>query len=169
MKPDPLAPGRESLSTLIHYSSREKKPLIKIRASTSIRHLDQHSYIGLELEGVNLRLVSRSVKRILGNSLIVLLIIFVLPYYEYDIVLLQYIAYDFALLVYIQDYIVLSLSQLYTWLSQIVSRNRPNYKSTSTKTITEAINLSYLSPYNSGSPTKSRGISIQPTYKPRSQ
>ena len=32
-------------------------------------------YIGLELEGVNLRLVSRSVKRILGNSLIVLLIV----------------------------------------------------------------------------------------------
>ena len=49
---------------------------------------------------------------ILGNSLIVLLIviIFVLQYYEYDFVLLQYIAYDFALLVYIQDYIVLSLS-----------------------------------------------------------
>ena len=63
---------------------------------------------------MNLRLVSGSVKRILGNSLIVLqivlLIIFVLQYYEYDFVLLQYIAYDFALLVYIQDYIVLSLS-----------------------------------------------------------
>ena len=59
-------------------------------------------------------MVSVSVKRILGNSLIVLLIlpliIFVLQYYEYDFVLLQYIAYDFALLVYIQDYIVLSLS-----------------------------------------------------------
>jgi len=40
IKPDPLAPGGESLSTLIHYSSREKKPLIKIRATTSIRHLD---------------------------------------------------------------------------------------------------------------------------------
>jgi len=55
-------------------------------------------------------LVSRSVKRILGNSLIILIFIFVLQYYEYDFVLLQYIAYDFALLVYIQDYIVLSLS-----------------------------------------------------------
>ena len=59
-------------------------------------------------------MVSGSVKRILGNALIVLLfvllIIFVLQYYEYDFVLLQYIAYDFALLVYIQDYIVLSLS-----------------------------------------------------------
>ena len=55
-------------------------------------------------------MVSGSVKRILGNSLIVLLIIVVLQYYEYDFVLLQYIAYDFALLVYIQDYIVLSLS-----------------------------------------------------------
>jgi len=40
IKPDPLAPGGESLSTLIHYSSRERKPLIKIRATTSIRHLD---------------------------------------------------------------------------------------------------------------------------------
>ena len=40
IKPDPLAPGGGSLSTLIHYSSREKKPLIKIRATTSIRHLD---------------------------------------------------------------------------------------------------------------------------------
>ena len=49
-----------------------------------------------------------------------------------------------------------------------VSRNRPNYKSTSTKTIAEVINLSYLSPYNFGSPTKSREISNQPTYKPRS-
>ena len=59
-------------------------------------------------------MVSGSVKRILGNSLIVLLIvfliIFVLQYYEYDFVLLQYIAYDFALLVYIHNYIVLSLS-----------------------------------------------------------
>ena len=40
IKPDPLAPGGESLSTLIHCSSREKKPLIKIRATTSIRYLD---------------------------------------------------------------------------------------------------------------------------------
>ena len=40
IKPDPLAPGGESLSTLIHYSSREKKPLIKIRATTSIRYRD---------------------------------------------------------------------------------------------------------------------------------
>ena len=59
-------------------------------------------------------MVSGSVNRIIGNSLvvplIVHLIIFVLQYYEYDFVLLQYIAYDFALLAYIQDYIVLSLS-----------------------------------------------------------
>jgi len=40
IKPDPLAPGGEDLSTLIHYSSREKKPMIKPRATTSIRHLD---------------------------------------------------------------------------------------------------------------------------------
>jgi len=40
IKPDPLAPGGEDLSTQIHYSSREKKPLIKPRATTSIRHLD---------------------------------------------------------------------------------------------------------------------------------
>ena len=40
IKPDPLAPGGESLSTKIHYSSREKKPLIKPRATTSIIHLD---------------------------------------------------------------------------------------------------------------------------------
>ena len=70
IKPDPLVPIGESLSTLIHYSSREKKPLIKVRATTTIRHLDYHSYIGLELEGVNLRLVSGSVKRILGISLL---------------------------------------------------------------------------------------------------
>jgi hypothetical protein len=49
-----------------------------------------------------------------------------------------------------------------------MSRNHPNYKSTSTKTITEMIKLSYLNPYNSGSPMKSWGISNQPTYKPRS-
>ena len=59
-------------------------------------------------------MVSGSIKRVLGNSLIVLLIvlliIFVLQYYEYDFVLLQYIPYDFALPIYIQDYIVLSLS-----------------------------------------------------------
>jgi abortive infection bacteriophage resistance protein len=36
-----------------------------------------------------------------------------------------------------------------------VSRNRPNYKSTSTKIITEVIKFSHLSPYNSGSPMKS--------------
>jgi len=40
IKPDPLAPGGEILSTLIHYSSRDKMPLIKPRATTSIRHLD---------------------------------------------------------------------------------------------------------------------------------
>jgi len=56
-------------------------------------------------------LVSGSVKRILGNSSTVLqLFIFVLQYYEYDLVLLQYIDYDFAVLVYIRNYIVLSLS-----------------------------------------------------------
>ena len=67
--------------------------------------------MGLELEGVNLRLVSRSVKRILGNSSIVLHLFFiVLQYYEYDFALFQYIDYDFALLVYICNYIVLSLS-----------------------------------------------------------
>jgi hypothetical protein len=49
-----------------------------------------------------------------------------------------------------------------------LSRNRPNYNSTSTKTINEVIKFSHLSPYNSGSPMKSRGISNQPTYKPRS-
>ena len=55
-------------------------------------------------------MVSRSVKRILGNSSLVLqLFIFVLQYYEYDFVLLQYIDYDFALLVYIRNYIVLCL------------------------------------------------------------
>jgi hypothetical protein len=35
-------------------------------------------------------------------------------------------------------------------------------------TIPEVIKLSYLNPYNSGSPMKSRGILTQPTYKPRS-
>ena len=61
---------------------------------------------------------SGSVKMILCNSSIVLqLFIIVLQYYEYDFVLLQYIDYDFALLVYICNYIVLSLSYLYAWLS----------------------------------------------------
>ena len=56
-------------------------------------------------------MVSRSVKRILGNSSTVLqLFIIVLQYYGYDFVLLHFIAYDFALLVYICNYIVLSLS-----------------------------------------------------------
>jgi hypothetical protein len=50
----------------------------------------------------------------------------------------------------------------------LLSWNHPNYKSTSTKTITEVIKFSHLSPYNSGSPTKSRGILNQPTYKPKS-
>jgi hypothetical protein len=36
-----------------------------------------------------------------------------------------------------------------------LSRHRPNYKSTSIKTITEVIKFSHLSPYNSGSPIKS--------------
>ena len=34
--------------------------------------------------------------------------------------------------------------------------------------ITEAIKLSYLSPYKPGSPVKSQGILNKPTYKPRS-
>ena len=56
-------------------------------------------------------MVFGSVKRILGNSSIVLhLFIIVRQYYEYDFVLLQYINYDFALLVYICNHIVLSLS-----------------------------------------------------------
>jgi hypothetical protein len=38
---------------------------------------------------------------------------------------------------------------------RFVSWNHPNYKSTSTKTITEVIKFSHLSPYNSGSPMKS--------------
>ena len=60
---------------------------------------------------MNLRLVSRSVKRILGNSsTIPQFFIFVLQYYEYNFVLLQYIDYDFALLIHIRNYIVLSLS-----------------------------------------------------------
>jgi hypothetical protein len=49
-----------------------------------------------------------------------------------------------------------------------MSRNRPNYKNKSTKIIAGAIKFPYLSSYNSGSPIKSRGISNQPTYKPRS-
>jgi hypothetical protein len=49
-----------------------------------------------------------------------------------------------------------------------LSRNRPNYKNKSTKTIAEAIKFPYLSSYNSGSLIKSRGISNQPIYKPRS-
>ena len=55
-------------------------------------------------------MVSGSVKRILGSSIVLQLFIFVPQYYEYDFVLLQYIDYDFALLVYICNYIVLSLS-----------------------------------------------------------
>ena len=63
-------------------------------------------------------MVSGSVKRILGNSSIVLhSFIIVIQYYEYDFALFQYIDYDFALLVYICNYIVLSLSWLYAWLS----------------------------------------------------
>ena len=56
-------------------------------------------------------MVFGSVKRIVGNSSIVLhLFIIVLQYYEYDFVLLQYIDYDFALRVCICNYIILSLS-----------------------------------------------------------
>jgi hypothetical protein len=44
-----------------------------------------------------------------------------------------------------------------------LSWNCPNYKSTTIKTITEVIKFSHLSPYNSGSPMKLRGISNQPT------
>jgi hypothetical protein len=42
-----------------------------------------------------------------------------------------------------------------TFIEGGLSWNHPNYKSTSTKTITKMIKLSYLNPYNSGSPTKS--------------
>jgi hypothetical protein len=38
------------------------------------------------------------------------------------------------------------------WLWHGLSQNRPNYKSTSPKTIAGAITFSNLSPYNSGSP-----------------
>jgi hypothetical protein len=72
-----------------------------------------------------------------------------------------------------------SPSQTGTWLCRrcrsgtrpaalSVLQNRPNYKSTSIKIITEVIKFSYLSSYNSDSPMKSREISNQPTYKPRS-
>jgi hypothetical protein len=55
-----------------------------------------------------------------------------------------------------------------TWPTHLVSRNRPNYKNKGTKTIAGAIKFPYLSSYNPRSPIKSRGISNQPTYKPRS-
>jgi hypothetical protein len=54
------------------------------------------------------------------------------------------------------------------YVTLAMSWNRPNYKSTSTKIITGVIKFSHLSPYNSGSLTKSWGISNQPTYKPKS-
>jgi hypothetical protein len=44
----------------------------------------------------------------------------------------------------------------------IMSWNRPNYKSTSLKTITEAIKFSNLSPYNSGSPRNHEGFQTKP-------
>jgi hypothetical protein len=43
-----------------------------------------------------------------------------------------------------------------------VSWNRPDYKSTSLKTITEAIKFSNLSPYNSGSPRNHKGFQTKP-------
>jgi hypothetical protein len=43
-----------------------------------------------------------------------------------------------------------------------LSRNRPNYKSTSPKTITEVIKFSNLSPYNSGSPRNHEGFQTKP-------
>ena len=49
-----------------------------------------------------------------------------------------------------------------------IKQNRPIYKITSTIAITEAIKLSYLSPYKPDSPMKSQRISNKPTYKPRS-
>ena len=57
-------------------------------------------------------MVSGSVKRILGNSSMVLqLFIIVLQYYEYDFALLQYIDYDFALLPRMKE--IDKCSQLY--------------------------------------------------------
>jgi hypothetical protein len=43
-----------------------------------------------------------------------------------------------------------------------VSWNRPNYKSTSPKIITEASKFSNLSPYNSGSPRNHEGFQTKP-------
>jgi hypothetical protein len=43
-----------------------------------------------------------------------------------------------------------------------MSWNRPNYKSTSPKTIAEAIKFSNLSPYNSGSPWNHEGFQTKP-------
>jgi hypothetical protein len=74
--------------------------------------------------------------------------------------ILSYVTMDMML-------ILAPRSQKALWKT-CVSRNCPNYKSTSTKTITEVIKFSHLSSYNPGSPTKSWGISNQPTYKPRS-
>ena len=51
-----------------------------------------------------------------------------------------------------------------SWWAMLQSQNRPIYKSTSTKAITEAIKPSYLSPYKSGSPMKPRRISNQFAY-----
>ena len=74
-------------------------------------------------------MVSGSIKRILGNSSLVLqLFIFVLQYYEYDFVLLQYIDYDllylfiFAIilfLVYHSYMLGLVRLELYTCLDRI--------------------------------------------------
>jgi hypothetical protein len=47
-------------------------------------------------------------------------------------------------------------------LAPNVSRNRPNYKSTSSKTIAETMKFSNLSPYNSGSPRKREGFQTKP-------
>jgi hypothetical protein len=44
----------------------------------------------------------------------------------------------------------------------ILSRNRPNYKSTSPKTIAEAIKFLNLSPYNSGSPRNHERFQTKP-------
>jgi hypothetical protein len=43
----------------------------------------------------------------------------------------------------------------FSHIDRSLSQNRPNYKSTSTKTITEVIKFSHLSLCNSSSPTKS--------------
>jgi hypothetical protein len=47
-------------------------------------------------------------------------------------------------------------------IMKIMSWNRPNYNSTSLKTIAEAIKFLNLSPYNSGSPRNQEGFQTKP-------